>query len=104
MDILSVFQPPGRRHFSFLSITFGFIANVDIGTEHLRRADDCFALFETGDNTCANEFDTQCRSAYLKAKDRPSEICVFLSPPRNTKGPESGHAWSDWRPTVEKMA
>lgn len=36
MDVLSVMQPPGRRYFSFLSITFGFIANVDIGTEHLR--------------------------------------------------------------------
>ena len=29
-------QPPGRRYFSFLSLTYGLIANVDIGTENLR--------------------------------------------------------------------
>lgn len=36
LDIVSVVQPPGRRYFSFLSINFGLITNLDIGTEHLR--------------------------------------------------------------------
>ncbi len=36
MDIASVLQPPGRRYYSFLSLTFGLIPNLDIGTEHLR--------------------------------------------------------------------
>lgn len=36
MDIFSVLQPGHPRRFAFLSITFGLIANLDIGTEHLR--------------------------------------------------------------------
>ena len=36
MDVFSVLQPPHPRRFAFLSITFGLIANLDIGTEHLR--------------------------------------------------------------------
>ncbi|GAB4814339.1 hypothetical protein N2152v2_001385 [Parachlorella kessleri] len=36
LDIVSVLQPPGRRYYSFLSLTFGLIPNLDIGTEHLR--------------------------------------------------------------------
>jgi len=38
LDIVSVMQPPGRRYFAFLSIVFGMVANLDRGTEHLRRA------------------------------------------------------------------
>ena len=38
MDILSLFQPPDRRYYAFLSLTFGLIANLDIGTESLRPA------------------------------------------------------------------
>ena len=36
LDIVSVVQSPGRRLFSFLSITFGMISCMDVGTEHLR--------------------------------------------------------------------
>ena len=36
LDIMSVLQPPGRRYYSFLSITYGLIANLDVGTENLR--------------------------------------------------------------------
>eukprot|EP00891_Asterochloris_glomerata_P009476 jgi/Astpho2/9476/Aster-01729 len=36
LDIVSVLQPPGRRYYSFLSITYGLIANLDVGTENLR--------------------------------------------------------------------
>jgi len=39
MDVFSVLQPPHARRYAFLSITFGFIANLDIGTEHLRWED-----------------------------------------------------------------
>ena len=38
LDIVSVLQPPGRRYYAFLSIVFGMVANLDRGTEHLRRA------------------------------------------------------------------
>ena len=38
MDIMSLFQPPDRRYYAFLSLTFGLIANLDIGTESLRSA------------------------------------------------------------------
>ncbi len=38
LDIVSVMQPPGQRYFAFLSIVFGMVANLDRGTEHLRRA------------------------------------------------------------------
>lgn len=34
-------QPPGRRYYSFLSINFGLITNLDIGTEHLRWGTSC---------------------------------------------------------------
>ena len=37
LDIVSVLQPPGRRYYAFLSIVFGMVANLDRGTEHLRR-------------------------------------------------------------------
>jgi hypothetical protein len=36
LDVFSVVQPPGRRYFAFLSIYFGMMANLDIGTDHLR--------------------------------------------------------------------
>ena len=37
MDIASIIQPEsGRRLYSFLSVTYGMVANLDIGTEHLR--------------------------------------------------------------------
>eukprot|EP00887_Chlorella_sp_A99_P004943 scaffold4.g4943.t1 len=36
LDIASVVQPPGTRTFAFLSISYGLITNLDIGTEHLR--------------------------------------------------------------------
>ena len=38
MDVVSVLQPPHKAQYSFLSTTYGFIANVDIGTENLRSA------------------------------------------------------------------
>lgn len=38
MDIVSVLQAGQEPQFSFLSTTYGFIANVDIGTENLRYA------------------------------------------------------------------
>lgn len=36
LDVFSVVQPPGRRYFAFLSIYYGMMANLDIGTDHLR--------------------------------------------------------------------
>ena len=36
IDIVSVLQPPTTRFYSFLSLNFGLISNLDIGTEHLR--------------------------------------------------------------------
>ena len=41
LDIFSVVQPPHRRYYSFLSMTFGGIPNLDVGTEHLRRVPCC---------------------------------------------------------------
>ena len=39
IDIFSVLQPGGgRRCYGFLSIYYGLMANLDRGTEHLRRA------------------------------------------------------------------
>ena len=35
-DVFSVVQPPGKRKFGFLSVAYGMITNLDIGTEHLR--------------------------------------------------------------------
>jgi sphingosine kinase len=36
IDIFSVLQPPNRRYYAFLSTYFGTMANLDIGTDHLR--------------------------------------------------------------------
>lgn len=36
MDVFSILQPSQERRFGFLSVAFGLIANLDIGTEHLR--------------------------------------------------------------------
>ncbi|KAL0044874.1 hypothetical protein WJX82_000765 [Trebouxia sp. C0006] len=36
IDIVSMLQPPSTRFFSFLSLNFGLISNLDIGTENLR--------------------------------------------------------------------
>lgn len=37
IDVASIIQPStGKRFYSFLSVTFGMISNLDIGTEHLR--------------------------------------------------------------------
>lgn len=37
LDVASILQPAtGKRIFSFLSVTYGMVANLDIGTEHLR--------------------------------------------------------------------
>ncbi len=37
LDVVSIIQPSTqKRYVSFLSLTFGLIANLDIGTEHLR--------------------------------------------------------------------
>jgi sphingosine kinase len=37
IDVASIIQPgTGKRFYSFLSVTFGMISNLDIGTEHLR--------------------------------------------------------------------
>ena len=36
IDVVSVLQPPGRRYYSIVSINFGLITNLDIGTEHMR--------------------------------------------------------------------
>lgn len=36
LDIASVVQHPNRRRFSFLSLTYGLVPCLDIGTEHLR--------------------------------------------------------------------
>jgi hypothetical protein len=35
----------GRRCFSFLSVSYGLITNLDIGTEHLRCVVACLLLF-----------------------------------------------------------
>lgn len=36
IDIVSMLQPPSQRYFAFLSLNFGLVSNLDIGTEHLR--------------------------------------------------------------------
>ncbi|KAL0029421.1 hypothetical protein WJX77_006321 [Trebouxia sp. C0004] len=36
IDIVSMLQPPSTRFYSFLSLNFGLISNLDIGTENLR--------------------------------------------------------------------
>jgi hypothetical protein len=38
LDVYSVLQPP-RRYYGFVSINYGLIANLDVGTEHLRCAE-----------------------------------------------------------------
>ena len=35
LDVASIVQPPAR-YFFFLSIAFGFVSNLDVGTEWLR--------------------------------------------------------------------
>jgi sphingosine kinase len=44
LDVASVVQS-GRRCFSFLSVSYGLITNLDIGTEHLRCVVACLLLF-----------------------------------------------------------
>ena len=36
LDIASIRQPHCDRIFAFLSVTFGLISNLDVGTDHLR--------------------------------------------------------------------
>lgn len=36
MDVASVLQPQGSRYFLLLSLAYGLMSNLDIGTEHLR--------------------------------------------------------------------
>jgi sphingosine kinase len=36
LDVASVLQPPGRRLYLALSLTYGLLSNLDVGTEHLR--------------------------------------------------------------------
>ncbi|KAL3160513.1 hypothetical protein ABBQ32_010818 [Trebouxia sp. C0010 RCD-2024] len=36
IDIVSMLQSPDTRFYSFLSLNFGLVSNLDIGTEHLR--------------------------------------------------------------------
>lgn len=38
VDIASIAQPGRARTYSFLSVTFGMISNLDVGTDHLRCA------------------------------------------------------------------
>ena len=44
MDCVSVLQPPGRRYYSLVSLNFGLICNLDIGTEHMRCATPMYLL------------------------------------------------------------
>lgn len=36
IDVASIAQPGRPRMLSFLSLTFGMISNLDVGTDHLR--------------------------------------------------------------------
>ncbi|PNG99755.1 Sphingosine kinase A, partial [Tetrabaena socialis] len=36
VDVASVLQPPGNRYYCLLSVVYGAMANLDIGTQHLR--------------------------------------------------------------------
>eukprot|EP00198_Chlamydomonas_reinhardtii_P003707 XP_001693043.1 diacylglycerol kinase [Chlamydomonas reinhardtii] len=36
VDVASVLQPPGNRFYCLLSVVYGSMANLDIGTQHLR--------------------------------------------------------------------
>ena len=36
IDIASVAQPGRQRSYSFLTVAFGLISNLDVGTDHLR--------------------------------------------------------------------
>ncbi len=36
LDVASVLQPPDSRRYLTLSVTYGILSNLDIGTEHLR--------------------------------------------------------------------
>ena len=36
LDVASVLQPPGRRMYLLLSMTYGQLSNLDVETEHLR--------------------------------------------------------------------
>ncbi|KXZ51247.1 hypothetical protein GPECTOR_13g734 [Gonium pectorale] len=38
VDVASVLQPPGNRFYCLLSVVYGSMANLDIGTEHLSAA------------------------------------------------------------------
>ena len=37
-DVVSALQPPGQRYYCLLSLVYGLMANLDVGTEHLRWA------------------------------------------------------------------
>ncbi len=36
IDVASVLQPPASRSYCLLSVVYGVMSNLDIGTEHLR--------------------------------------------------------------------
>lgn len=62
IDIVSMLQPPSKRYFSFLSLSFGLTSNLDIGTEHLRQVLlDCYSfLTMLHDNSLSMMHDMKC--------------------------------------------
>ena len=63
IDVVSVLQPPGRRYYSIVSINFGLITNLDIGTEHMR----CIAVVSCSLPRCSRQRPGAKRSFALQA-------------------------------------
>ena len=79
LDIYSVVQPPARRFFSFLSLTYGAIPNLDVGTEHLRCALlDCEPGRSHGIDSCQEQWHAGQPS---RAGGHPSGAYVLLHAP-----------------------
>ncbi len=89
MDVFSVIQPDHPRRFAFLSITFGLIANLDIGTEHLRCCPRsfCAVVVQRGHDLCSPEAASGASSARQVA-------CCGSGPAAGSSAPRA----SRWAP------
>ncbi|GCC44985.1 hypothetical protein chiPu_0028999, partial [Chiloscyllium punctatum] len=79
MDLVSVTTASGLRHFSFLSVAWGFVADVDIESERFRAAGS--ARFTVGTLLClASLRRYRGRLSYLPAPPSPSSSSVRAKP------------------------
>ncbi|XP_078392681.1 sphingosine kinase 2-like [Cetorhinus maximus] len=87
MDLVSVTTASGRRHFSFLSVAWGFVADVDIESEKYRGVGS--ARFSVGTLVClASLRRYRGRLSYLPAGGRPKRaLCRSITTQANSPAP-----------------